>query len=106
MIALGSKTLVRPTRAPGGGLTDRRRTGNGKVSVPALQPYPEALKDLLEGNDQESTSFRKNIRNYKCAFSFASFGVKLCVPPGRGHYCFRIQGQTYHTTTNLYTGDS
>ncbi|KAF2345818.1 hypothetical protein FHG87_023426 [Trinorchestia longiramus] len=31
----------------------------GKVSVPALQPYPEVLRDLLEGNDQESTSFRK-----------------------------------------------
>ncbi|KAF2368767.1 hypothetical protein FHG87_000486 [Trinorchestia longiramus] len=27
--------------------------------VPALQPYPEALRDLLKGNDQESTAFRK-----------------------------------------------
>ncbi|KAF2367684.1 hypothetical protein FHG87_001566 [Trinorchestia longiramus] len=32
---------------------------NGKVSVPALQPYPEALRDLLEGNVQEFTSFQK-----------------------------------------------
>ncbi|KAF2351354.1 hypothetical protein FHG87_017890 [Trinorchestia longiramus] len=78
---------------------------NGKVSVPALQPYSEALRDLLEGNDQESTSLRENIRNYNCAFSFVSFGVKLCAPPGRGLYCFYIQGQTYDTTTNLYPGD-
>ncbi|KAF2348097.1 hypothetical protein FHG87_021147 [Trinorchestia longiramus] len=45
---------------------------NGKVSVSSLQPYSEALRDLLKGNDQEFTSFRKNIRNYNCAFSFAS----------------------------------
>ncbi|KAF2344795.1 hypothetical protein FHG87_024449 [Trinorchestia longiramus] len=38
---------------------DEEQTGNGKVSVTALQPYPEVLRDLLEGNDQESTSFRK-----------------------------------------------
>ncbi|KAF2346343.1 hypothetical protein FHG87_022901 [Trinorchestia longiramus] len=59
---------------------DKNCYHNGKVSVPALQPYPEALRDLLEGNDQEFTSFRKNIRNYNCAFSFASFGVKLWFP--------------------------
>ncbi|KAF2350022.1 hypothetical protein FHG87_019223 [Trinorchestia longiramus] len=84
---------------------DKNCCHNGKVSVPALQPYPEALRDLLQGNDQKSTSFRKNIKNYNCVFSFASFGVKLCVPPGRGLNCFRIQGQTYHTTTYLYPGD-
>ncbi|KAF2362573.1 hypothetical protein FHG87_006674 [Trinorchestia longiramus] len=80
---------------------DKNRCHNGKVSVPALQLYPEALRDLLKGNDQESTSFRKNIRNYNCAFSFASFGVKLCVPPGRGLYCFCIQGQTYHSDKSV-----
>ncbi|KAF2351228.1 hypothetical protein FHG87_018016 [Trinorchestia longiramus] len=74
---------------------------NGKVSVPALQPYPETLRDLLEGNIQESTSFRKNIRNYNCAFSLASFGVKLCVPPRRSLYCLRIQGQTSHNDKSV-----
>ncbi|XP_014768871.1 uncharacterized protein LOC106868220 [Octopus bimaculoides] len=72
---------------------------NGKVNVPALQPYPEILKILFEGNDQESVSVR---RNYNCTFSFGSFGVKLAASPGRGPYCFRIRGQTYHTTTNLH----
>ncbi|KAF2359583.1 hypothetical protein FHG87_009653 [Trinorchestia longiramus] len=38
---------------------DKNCCHKGKVSVPALQPYPEALRDLLERNDQESTSFRK-----------------------------------------------
>ena len=75
---------------------------NGKVVLTQLQPYPERLKNLIQGENQESVEFRRNIRNYNCAFSFASFGVKLALPHGRGPYCFRIQGQTYHNTTPLY----
>ena len=75
---------------------------NGKVLLPPLQPYPEELKPLFDGRDEESVSFLKNIRNYNCAFSFISFGVKLAVPVGRGPYCFRVQGQTYHMTTTLH----
>jgi hypothetical protein len=79
---------------------------NGKVHLPPLQPYPEVLKNLFDGHDRDSISFLKNIRNYNCAFSFASFGVKLSLPPGRGPYCFRIQGQTYHKTTTLHPENS
>ncbi|KAF2348286.1 hypothetical protein FHG87_020958 [Trinorchestia longiramus] len=32
---------------------DKNCCHDGNVSVPALQPYPEARRDLLEGNDQE-----------------------------------------------------
>ena len=75
---------------------------NGKVHLPPLQPYPEELKPLFDGRDEETSSFLKHIRNYNCAFSFISFGVMLAVPFGRGPYCFRIQGQTYHMTTTLH----
>lgn len=40
--------------------------------------------------------FRENIRYYKSASLFVSFGTKIIVTPGRGTYCFRMQGQTDH----------
>ncbi|KAF2350079.1 hypothetical protein FHG87_019163 [Trinorchestia longiramus] len=36
------------------------------------------------------------------AFSFASFGADVIMPPGRGSYCFRLQGQTYHFIPGLH----
>lgn len=43
-------------------------------------------KKIFERNDKESVSFRKNIRNYNCPFTFPSFGVKLKTPPGKCPY--------------------
>ena len=75
---------------------------NGKVSLPNLREYPEQLRRFFEGNDRERTNFREYIRNYNSAFAFASFGANISQPVGRGPYCFRIHGQTYHHVSSLH----
>ncbi|KAF2356757.1 hypothetical protein FHG87_012486 [Trinorchestia longiramus] len=64
---------------------------NGKVSLPPLQEYPENLRLLFDANGAEGS-----------AFAFASFGANIKPPPGPELYCFRLQGQTYHYTSNLH----
>ena len=78
---------------------------NGKVSLPALKPYPDELKNLLLGNSAEAKNFQKNIRKYNSAFAFASFGAKIAPPGGRGPPCFRICGQIYHRSGNLHPAE-
>ena len=38
--------------------------------------------------------------------SFASFGAKTVMPPGRGPYTFRLQGQIYHQIGCLHPPDN
>ncbi|KAF2355421.1 hypothetical protein FHG87_013825 [Trinorchestia longiramus] len=66
---------------------------NGKVHLPSLQECPLLLRRLLECDNHEARNYRDNIRNYNAAFSFASFGADVIMPPGRGPYCFRLQSQ-------------
>ncbi|KAF2354778.1 hypothetical protein FHG87_014467 [Trinorchestia longiramus] len=54
---------------------------------------------------QRVLNFRQNKRNYNSAFAFASFGANIEPPLGRGPYCFRLQGQTYHYASNLHADD-
>ncbi|KAF2355516.1 hypothetical protein FHG87_013728 [Trinorchestia longiramus] len=75
---------------------------NGKISLPPLQEYPENLRLLFDADGAEGSNFTQNIRNYNSAFAFASFGANIRPPPGRGPYCFRLQGQTYHSASNLH----
>jgi len=79
---------------------------NGKVSLPNLQEYPAQLKRSFDINDHEEAKFREYIRNYNSAFAFASFGANISLPPGRGPYCFRLHGQTYHHVSSLHPGDN
>ncbi|KAF2353296.1 hypothetical protein FHG87_015951 [Trinorchestia longiramus] len=53
----------------------------------------------------KAVTHRQNIRNYNSAFAFASFSASIKPPPGRGPYCFRLQGQTYHYASNLHADD-
>ncbi|KAF2357645.1 hypothetical protein FHG87_011603 [Trinorchestia longiramus] len=78
---------------------------NGKVSLHPLQEYPENLRLLVDADLAEGSNFRQNIRNYNSAFAFASFGTNIRSSPGRGPYCFRLQGQTYHYGSNLHADD-
>ncbi|GFU90410.1 uncharacterized protein TNCV_1328641 [Trichonephila clavipes] len=60
----------------------------------------------MDGSHDLSQHFKKNIRAYSCAQSFASMGAQI-VPPAvcvcvRGVYCFRIHGQIYHRTSHLH----
>ncbi|CAK9299942.1 unnamed protein product [Gordionus sp. m RMFG-2023] len=44
----------------------------------------------------------KNIRSYNSAVAFASMGAKISELTGNGPYCFKVHGQIYHRTSNLY----
>ncbi|KAF2361608.1 DNA helicase Pif1-like [Trinorchestia longiramus] len=75
---------------------------NGNVRLPSLQECPLLLRRLLESDNREARNYRDNTRNYNAVFSFASFGADVIMPPGRGPYCFRLQGQTYHFISGLH----
>ncbi|KAF2360414.1 hypothetical protein FHG87_008830 [Trinorchestia longiramus] len=75
---------------------------NGKVRLPSLQECPLLLRRLLECDNREARNYRDNVRNYNAAFSFASLDADVIMPPERGPYCFRLQGQTYHFISGLH----
>ncbi|KAF2354123.1 hypothetical protein FHG87_015121 [Trinorchestia longiramus] len=78
---------------------------NGKVCLPSLHECPLLLQRLLKCDNHEARNYRENIRNYNAAFSFASYGADVIMPPGRGHYRFRLQGQTYHFIFGLHSNN-
>ncbi|KAF2360700.1 hypothetical protein FHG87_008543 [Trinorchestia longiramus] len=84
--------------------TQRQQVRQAAMNDVQREEYREQKRNLSQQR-RENMDEEQRAQNYNCSFSFASFAVKLCVSPGRGLYCFRIQGQTYHTTTNLYPGD-
>lgn len=58
---------------------------------------------LFRENGAEGRNFCENIRQFNLALAFASFGASIeagCVP-GQGYYSFRVQGLTYHLSSNL-----
>lgn len=67
-----------------------------------MEDYPDELRVLFKDNTQEGQNFSQYIQSYNCAFFFASFRAKIRQPPGRGPYCFRMEGQTYHYVSNLH----
>ena len=48
---------------------------------------------------------KKNIRKYKITFLFASFRAKTVQTSSRGTYCYKLHGQTYHSTSTLQPPD-
>ena len=76
----------------------------GKVELPVLQPVPQTLRALLEGDTEQAKEFRKNIRAFNNAFAFTSLGVKLddsLLRGGGGPYVFKIHGELYHQHGSL-----
>jgi hypothetical protein len=71
---------------------------NGKIDLPESQEPPVFLEQLLNGDDQRSKNFRKNIRSYNSMFAFTSTGgvVDKEINKGHGPYVFRMHGQNYH----------
>ncbi|KAF2357628.1 hypothetical protein FHG87_011612 [Trinorchestia longiramus] len=61
---------------------------------PSMNPY-EVVASSHHYNSSDGEGLIK-------AFSFASFGADVIMPPGRGPYCFRLQGQTYHFISGLH----
>lgn len=69
-----------------------------------LAPPNELKKYFWPNNDHEiemAKTFQKKIREYNSMLSFASIRAKLRAPPGRGDFCFRIQGRIYHSVPPL-----
>lgn len=81
----------------------------GKVILPEprdehgnVLQYPAFLQSLLSNpSDPNYRNFRENIRSYNSSVSFASMGAKTVEVPGRGPYCFKVNGTIYHRTSHL-----
>ncbi|XP_057290273.1 uncharacterized protein LOC130612959 [Hydractinia symbiolongicarpus] len=69
---------------------------NGKVALRAILQFPAEIRELLSNDSAQAKQFRKYIRVYNNAFSFASLLANIRPPPGRGPPCFRICGQLFH----------
>jgi hypothetical protein len=75
----------------------------GKVMLDPLMTYPSILKSLLtDKTNRNHRNFMENIRAYNSALGFASMGASMREQRGRGPYCFRIHGQTYHRVSPLH----
>ncbi|XP_026439106.1 uncharacterized protein LOC113337724 isoform X3 [Papaver somniferum] len=72
----------------------------GKVCLPSLCEPPAAIRELFDGTDAESISFRKYIREYNTTNAFTSLGCKLDTRDlkGRGPRPFSIHGELRHLT--------
>nr|XP_029713622.1 uncharacterized protein LOC115257808 [Aedes albopictus] len=81
----------------------------GKVKLPTpvdvngnVLQYPTFLTSLLtDPNNPHHKNFRKHIRSYNSAMSFASMGAQIVDAPGNGPYAFRIHGTIHHRTTHI-----
>lgn len=71
----------------------------GKLVFPPPKECPELLQMLFTNCHPKSANFIKGARKYNNALAFASMGASIDVPRGRGPYCFKIHGQTYHNAT-------
>lgn len=69
---------------------------NGLINLPQPKTNVE-LKNLFE----ESPQLYKFIRQYNSAMAFAYFSASKKDIPGKGPYCFKIQGQIYRSISDL-----
>ena len=58
--------------------------GKGKIQLPPLGPLPTEISDLLQGKDDDSEFFLKNIRKFNAAFAFSSFGCDEIIYGDKG----------------------
>ena len=79
---------------------------NGKVSLQPLLDFPDELHRLLCEATPQAKLFRRNIRIYNNAFSFASLSANIQPPPGNGPPCFRIYGQLFHRYGALFPDEN
>ncbi|MED6108189.1 hypothetical protein PIB30_118793 [Stylosanthes scabra] len=75
----------------------------GKIQLPLLQRAPNLLYNLINGSNNKSLHFQKNIRSYNSMFAFTSFGGKVLssINDGSGPPQFIITGQNYHRIESL-----
>jgi len=62
----------------------------GKVKLQKKKMFPKYLRDLYDGNNDEAKKFRRSIRAFNLAFSFASIGAQIQTT-NNGPYVFKTQ---------------
>ncbi|XP_060858512.1 uncharacterized protein LOC132935889 [Metopolophium dirhodum] len=72
----------------------------GKTQLDPLQPPPEPLRSLLEGDHPDHDHFINRTRKYNSCFQMTSFGAKQIVEEGFMP-TFKVQGQVYHLYGSL-----
>ena len=79
----------------------------GKITLPPVQPVPNVLRRLLDGQNTVSKEFRKHIRNYNSALAMTSVGrviddsINRARGPNRGPYTFKLRGELIHRAGSL-----
>jgi len=72
---------------------------SGKIELPKLEPPPQPLRGLLEGDLPEAKKFRSDIRQYNMALSFTSLGADIdhaLMGGSGGPPVFQLHGAMYH----------
>ena len=72
---------------------------SGKIELPKLEPPPQPLRGLLEGDQPQAKKFRSDIRQYNMALSFTSLGADIdhaLMAGGGGPPVFQLHGAMYH----------
>ncbi|XP_071039999.1 uncharacterized protein [Parasteatoda tepidariorum] len=65
---------------------------NGKIKLNPTHPYPETLKQLLLGNDNDSMNFRQNIRFHNSSFAMTAFCTTQEIQ-FKGISCVALRGE-------------
>ena len=98
----GEQSKNRPQSASKGKFSLCCSHGDIKIPPPFKEP-PNVLKALLTGGTQRDRNLRNNIRAYNSSLAFASMCLtgKEFKFPTNGPYCYRINGQVYHTISQM-----
>jgi len=72
----------------------------GKVALQDIV-VPDFLRELIEKNDHTTKEYLLNVRKYNSALAFASVQVNSVQFNRVGPYCFKINGQMYHSVGSL-----
>lgn len=68
----------------------------GKIKLPSFPHTPQPIRDLWEGDSEESPIFRENTRTLNNALALTSQKVSEIRPPGGGYSpSVVIQGKVY-----------
>ena len=82
----------------------------GKIALQLPQNPLRDLYNLFTGQHILSKEFLRDIWMYNNAFAFTSLGVhidnRINTGPGRGPYCFKIQGELHHRLGSLLPADT
>jgi len=99
-LALSTKNVIFVTLSSGKVICAGMCCNIGKTQLDPLQPPPEPLHSLLEGDHPDHDHFINRTRKYKNCFQRTSFGAKQIVEEGFIPR-FKVQGQVYHLYGNL-----